>query len=211
MRKPASMWSLETLGRQRLSPYFFMREFMYSEIANFHGIQNIPDNPDLALDGGRKFCETILDPLVETFGTVSIRSGYRSPGVNKFGNDNKLNCAHNDNPMEMHIWDHHQGDAQIAGATVVLPWFADRYDGGRDWRDLAWWLHDHLTYSDLWFFPKLCAFNIAWRAVPRCTISSYMAPRGMLLRDACEPVEPIDQRRDRYSDFPSFRGLALPV
>ena len=36
MRKPASMWSLETLGRVRLSKYFYMREFLYSEIGNFH-------------------------------------------------------------------------------------------------------------------------------------------------------------------------------
>lgn len=204
------MWSLETLGRTRLSPFFFMREFLYSEIGNFHGLQNIPDDPDLTLDGGRRFCETVLDPMVRTFGMVSIRSGYRSRTLNKFGNDNKLNCANNDNPMEMHIWDHHRGDAQIAGATVVVPWFADRYAKGRDWRDLAWWIHDHLTYSDLWFFPKLCAFNIAWRAVPRATISSYVAPRGMLLRDGDNPGEALITRKKRYADFPAFQGLNLP-
>ena len=43
MRKPASMKALEELGRVRLSEYFFMREMLYSEIANFHGIPNIPD------------------------------------------------------------------------------------------------------------------------------------------------------------------------
>lgn len=152
MRKRRSMWSLETLGRVRLSRHFYMRDFLYSEISNFHEIANIPDDPDLALDGGRQFCETILEPLVETFGPIAVRSGYRSAAVNGFGNANKLNCSHNDNPMEMHIWDHHTGDAQIAGATVVIPWFADRYEDGRDWRDLAWWIHDHLRYSDLWFF-----------------------------------------------------------
>ena len=49
MRKPASMWSLETFGRVRLSKYFFMRDFMFSEISGFHGRPNIPENPDLAI------------------------------------------------------------------------------------------------------------------------------------------------------------------
>ena len=210
MKKPASMWSLETLGRVRLSKHFYMRDFLYSEIGNFHQVQNIPDDPDLAIDGGRKLCETILDPLTETFGRIAVRSGYRSSELNAYGNENKLNCARNDNPIECHIWDYHSGDAQIAGASVVIPWFADQYDQGRDWRDLAWWIHDHLNYSDLWFFPKLAAFNIAWRAVPRRTISSYIAPRGKLLRDGAAPEEHMDMRKKRYSDFPDFRAIPFP-
>ena len=43
MQKPASMKALETLGRVRLSEHFFMREMLYSEIASFHGITNMPD------------------------------------------------------------------------------------------------------------------------------------------------------------------------
>ncbi|HCT34519.1 MAG TPA: hypothetical protein DF966_15290, partial [Sulfitobacter sp.] len=62
------MWSLETFGRVRLSRHFFMRDFMYSEISGFHGQPNIPDNPDLAIENGRAFCTTLLDPLEETFG-----------------------------------------------------------------------------------------------------------------------------------------------
>ena len=49
MQKARSMWSLETLGRVRLSKHFYMRDFLYSEIANFHQKQNLPDNPDLAI------------------------------------------------------------------------------------------------------------------------------------------------------------------
>ena len=143
MRKPASMWSLETFGRVRLSRHFYMRDFMYSEIAGFHGRTNVPDNPDLAIENGRAFCETLLDPLEETFGRVAVRSGYRSPELNRYGNENKLNCARNDNPLECHIWDRLEGAEAIAGASIVIPWFADQYDKGRDWRDLAWWLHDH--------------------------------------------------------------------
>ena len=50
------MRALEELGRVRLSKSFYMRDFLYSEIANFHGIPNIPDDPDLAIAAGRKLC-----------------------------------------------------------------------------------------------------------------------------------------------------------
>ena len=210
MRKPASMWSLETLGRVRLSKHFYMRDFLYSEIAGFHGRTNIPENPDLVIAHGRAFCTELLDPLEETFGRIAVRSGYRSPELNRYGNENKLNCARNDNPLECHIWDYFDGDAAIAGASIVVPWFADRYDQGRDWRDLAWWIHDHLPYSDMWFFPKLAALNLVWRAQPQRTISSYIAPRGMLLRAGETPQEPLARRQARYADFPPFRGIAYP-
>ena len=208
MRRPRSMWSLETLGRERLSRHFYMRDFLYSEIGNFHARPNIPDDPDLALARGRAFAETLLDPLEETFGRIAVRSGYRSADLNGWGNAQKLNCARNDYPLECHIWD--LPDRPVAGASLVIPWFADRYAQGRDWRDLAWWLHDHLDYSEIWFFPKLCAFNLAWRPVPLRRIDSYIAPRGTLLRAGTDPGEPPETRRARYADFPPFRGIAYP-
>ncbi|MEM7520975.1 MAG: hypothetical protein AAF307_08045 [Pseudomonadota bacterium] len=204
------MWSLETFGRQRLSRYFFMRDFMYSEINGFHGVPNVPENPDLVLENGRAFCQALLDPLEETFGRIAVRSGYRSPTLNRYGNEKRLNCARNDNPLECHIWDRGSGATAIAGASVVVPWFADQYERGRDWRDLAWWLHDHLPYSEMWFFPKLAALNLVWRPDPHRTISSYIAPRGMLLRTGCEPAETLAQRQARYRDFPPFRALRFP-
>lgn len=206
MRRPGSMRGLEALGRVRLSKYFYMREFLFSEIASFHRLQNIPVDPDLAIENGRQLCTALLDPLEETFGRVAVRSGYRAPELNRFGNENNLNCARNDNPQECHIWDRASGENAVAGATVVIPWFADRYDEGRDWRDLAWWIHDHLSYSELWFFPKFCAFNISWRPQPWRTISSYVAPKGKLLRRGADSAEPLDMRRSRYADFPPFGG-----
>ena len=202
------MWSLETLGRVRLSKYFYMREFLYSEISNIHKIPNVPTNPDLAIENGRCFCENLLDPLEETFGRVAVRSGYRSPQVNSFGNENRLNCARNDNPLECHIWDRGEGNDAIAGATIVLPWFADRYEHGRDWRDLAWWLYDHLEFSEVWFFPKLAAFNLVWRRQPLARIDSYIAPRGTLLKSGAKPALTKRERQRKYADFPAYRGLA---
>jgi hypothetical protein len=210
MRTPASMWSLETFGRVRLSKHFYMRDFLYSEIGSFHGVPNLPRDPDLTIETGRALCTELLDPLEETFGRLAIRSGYRSAQLNQFGNENKLNCARNDNPLECHIWDRDYGDAAIAGTSLIIPWFADQYDSGRDWRDLAWWVHDHLAYSELWFFPKLAAFNLTWRPTPLRTISSYIAPRGMLLRAGADPDERLAARQRRYADFPPFRGISYP-
>ncbi|CUH76059.1 hypothetical protein [Tropicibacter naphthalenivorans] len=202
------MWSLETLGRERLSRHFWMREFLYSEIGNFHQISNVPNDPDLALERGRAFAGALLDPLEETFGRIFVRSGYRSAALNAFGNEGGLNCARNDNPLECHIWD--LPDRPVAGASIVIPWFAERYAQGRDWRDLAWWLYDHLPFSEVWFFPKLCAFNIAWRPEPLRRIDSYIAPKGSLLRAGGDPAETPEQRRARYADFPPFRGIIHP-
>jgi len=66
MRKPGSVKGLENLGRVRLSKNFFMRDFLYSEIANFHSISNIPENPDLAIAAGTRLCEELLEPLQAT-------------------------------------------------------------------------------------------------------------------------------------------------
>ncbi|GAA6200282.1 hypothetical protein NBRC116599_15070 [Aquicoccus sp. SU-CL01552] len=210
MRTPGSMRGLEELGRVRLSKHFFFRDFLYSEIGSFHRVPNLPDDPDLAIETGRALCETLLDPLEETFGRIAVRSGYRSAELNRFGNENGLNCARNDHPLECHIWDRGRGAERVAGASVVIPWFADRYAQGRDWRDLAWWLYDHLPFSEVWFFPRLCAFNIAWRPEPQRRIDSYIAPRGTLLRAGEAPAEAPEQRRARHRDFPPFRGVVYP-
>ena len=39
----------------RLSPSF-LRDFLHSEIADLHGILNIPDDPELAIAAGRRIC-----------------------------------------------------------------------------------------------------------------------------------------------------------
>ena len=182
MKKPGSMKGLEELGRARLSKNFFLRDFLHSEIADFYRIPNIPENPDLAIEAGRRLCEELLEPLQRTFGRIAIRSGYRSEKVTAFGNARRhgarveLNAAY-------HIWDLRDKSGLMgAAACVVVPWFADRYGMGADWRGLAWWIHDHLPYSHLEFYPKLAAFNIQWREEPVRRIDSFIAPKGCLTR-----------------------------
>ena len=161
MRKPGSMKSLEDLGRVRLSESFFLRDFLHSEISDFYGIPNVPEDPDLAIEAGTRLCQTLLEPLQATFGRIAIRSGYRSSAVNGFGNENNLNCARNEAAYAEHIWDHRDSNGCMgATACIVIPWVWDRYQAKGDWQRLAWWIHDHLPYATLYFFPKLWAVNI---------------------------------------------------
>jgi hypothetical protein len=203
MKKPGSMRGLEELGRVRLSPSFYMRDFLYSEIANLHGIPNIPDDPDLAIAAGRRLCEDLLEPLNASFGRVAVRSAFRSCELNAFGNRNNLNCARNESNYAAHIWDRRDANGAMgATASIAIPWFTDRYEAGADWRSLAWWIHDHLPYSSLFFFPKLAAFNIKWHENPERRIDSYIAPKGCLTRPGYDNHE--GDHSAWYEGFPKL-------
>jgi len=159
----------------------------------------------LAIAAGRKLCEQLLEPLQETFGRLAIRSAYRAPAVNEFGNRHGLGCASNLRNYGRHIWDRRDAEGAMgAMATIVVPWFADRYHDGADWRALAWWVHDHLPYSQLQFFPKLAAFNIGWHERPQRRIDSFIAPRGCLTRPGMANHE--GSHAEFYSGFPRLRA-----
>jgi hypothetical protein len=193
---------LDEFGRARLSRNFFMREFLHSEICQMEGVPNIPDNPRLAIQAGSMLCQTILEPLQATFARVSIRSGYRSSHLNAIGAEMHHNCTRNDKNHARHIWDRLDDDGCMgAMACVMLPWFTDRFENGADWRSLAWWIHDHLNYSELVFYPKLCAFNIGWHQKPKRTIKSHVAPLGYMVA----PGQWADKGHSEwYLDFPAF-------
>jgi hypothetical protein len=184
MRKPRSVKSLEALGRVRLSENFFMRDFLHSEIASFYGIPNIPDDPDLAIAAGSRLCTELLEPLRERFGRISIRSAYRAPAVNEFGNRHNLNCAANEANFAGHIWDRRDADGCMgATASIIVHAVIGWYESTGNWEALAWWVHDHLPYSDMQFFPKFAAFNLSWHERPARRIYSYIPPRrGWLTR-----------------------------
>jgi len=202
MRTPTSVKAAEELGRVRLSRSFFMRDFLYSEVASIHGFANLPTDPGLAIAAGRGLCENLLEPLQDTFGRIAIRSAYRSPEVNGFCNTHDLNCASNEANRGRHIWDQRSDDGGMgAMATIVVPWLVDRLAEGTTWQSMAWWIHDHLPYSTLQFFPKLAAFNIGWHECPRRHISSYAAPRGVLTKPGMANHD--GNHADQYSGFPA--------
>jgi hypothetical protein len=96
LRAPRSVRTAEKFGRVRLSPSFFMRDFLHSEIGDVHGISNLPDDPELAILAGRRLCDELLEPLRATFGRIAVRSAYRSPAVNAYGNAHYQNCGSNE-------------------------------------------------------------------------------------------------------------------
>lgn len=211
MRPPKSYLSLEEFGRVRLSRHFQMRNFLYSEIANFYGQPNLPEQPDLAIETGRRLATELLDPLVETFGPIDIRSGYRSIPLNDFGATQvkPQKMAATPKNFAAHIWDRRDAKGRMgACVSVGIPWFSAQYNKGRDWRDLAWWLFDHLDFHELYVFPKDAAFNITWREQPEHRILSYARPKGALFRRGDTP-DP--NRHQRYADFPGFRDIVYPA
>ena len=84
MGKPTSVARLTELGRVRLSEHFFMRDMLYSEVGNFHGIPDIPEDPNLAIGAGERLCQLVLEPLHRAFGGLAVCSAYRSPTLNDF-------------------------------------------------------------------------------------------------------------------------------
>ena len=209
MRKPISVDDLNEFGRERLSEHFFMRDMLYSEISNFHGIPNIPDNPDRAVEAGKWLCEELLEPLHTAFGHVSIRSAFRSAEVNDFGNKRQkegrkgYSCA-KDNDAR-HVWDRLDTNGRMgATACIVIPWFVDYLKNRPEmsWRAMAWWVHDHLPYSEMMFFPKYKAFNLRWSEEPLRRIDSYVEPKGCL-------TKPGDKNHsgDHSSEYPGFPEL----
>jgi hypothetical protein len=185
MKSPKSVQTLTQLGRVRLSKSFFMRDMLYSEIAQVHGLLNVPDDPDLAIAAGTRLCEELLEPLQDHWGRIAIRSAYRSREVNALGNKMMrlgkagYNCAINESSAAGHIWDMRDKAGHMgAVACVVVPSFYDRHQAPGDWRILARWIHEHLPYSSLCFYPTYWAFNIGWHERPARRIDSFVAPKG---------------------------------
>ena len=202
--------ALEAFGRERLSTNFFMREFLYSEISAVHGIPNIPSHPELAIEAGQGLCQDLLEPLHRTFGRVVVRSAYRSPVVNAFGADFGFNCGSNERNRAKHIWDLPAKDESIgATACIVIPWFIDtkQYQDTRDWRPLAWYIHDHLgQYSEMVFFAKNAAFNLTWRKDNPLRKISCKAPlhKGTLTEPGADDHS--GDHSSYYPGFPEFKG-----
>ena len=181
MNKPQSVAGLTELGRVRLSEHFFMREMLYSEVASFHGLANIPEDPELAIETGKQLCRLILEPLCKAFGRIVIRSAYRSPAVNDF-------C--------------HRRSKQD---DVLIPWYLDEYRKHGDFRPLAWWIRDHIAdYAELIFFPWQCTFNVRWYEGPsqRSIYKDKGSEDVLLTRLGMASFE--TDYSDRYRGFPTL-------
>jgi len=204
----AAVRLIEDIGRIRLSESFFFRDFLYSEIATVTGLPNIPRDVEAAVWAGRQLCQEVLEPLQALLGPIRVRSGYRSELVNQYGNDHRLGCASNRSNYGRHIWDGvEENGARGAMACVVLPPLADHYHRTGDWQSFAWFMHDHLPYSEMTFFSRLAAFNIGWSDAPRCTIDSFISPhKGYLVRP--DLFSSSRDNIEKYDHVPLLRAAA---
>lgn len=207
--KQKQVRDLEEIGRIRLSNNFFFRDFLHSEIATVLGLINVPDDVGQAVEAGKRLCEELLEPLHATFGKVCIRSGYRSREVNALGHRMRLGCASNSFNYAGHIWDARDTNGRMgATATIVIPWLVDRLNDGVNWQAMAWWVHDHLPYSYMCFYPKLAAFNLQWREEPERRILSWAHPKGVLT--APDMPDENNGPRSIYRDFPPLKSSQHP-
>ena len=197
MKKPSTVAKLDELGRVQLSKSFYLRDFLYSEIAAVHGLSNIPDDPDLAIAAGTRLCEDLLEPLQDAFGRIAIRSAFRSAEVNALGHSKGYGCASNERSYAGHIWDRRDAAGHMgATAGIVVPSFASRFAAPDDWKRLAWWAHDHLPYSSMEFFPNRWAFNLQWHEKPLKMIYSHIPEaRGYLTKPGMDGHD-ADHRAD---------------
>lgn len=179
-----SVSALTEFGRERLSKNFFMREMLYSEVGNLHGVPNIPENPELALKAGRQLATLVLEPLLAAFGHIAIRSAYRSPKLNAFchelyrAGDSSSWCDCNEGAAAHHIWDRRDSDGYLgATATLVVPSYIEHYERTKDYRPLGWWIRDNLPdYAEVLFFRHLGAFNIRWYEGPTSKRIAFSDP-----------------------------------
>jgi hypothetical protein len=201
MRSPKSVKSLEDFGRVRLSENFFMRDFLYSEVGSLYGIPNVPDDPDLAIAAGRALCENLIEPLRAAFGRISIRSAYRCRELARICNERGHNCAKPEAEYANHVWDRRDAEGAMgAMATVIVHAFIPYHQASGRWEAMAWWVHDHLPYSQMQFFPKYAAFNLGWRELPKRTIRSYVPPRrGVLTKPGM--ANHAGTHEGEYADF----------
>ena len=96
-----------------------------------------------------------------------------------------------------------------ATACIVIPWFIDtkQYQDTRDWRPLAWYIHDHLPcYSEMVFFRSNAAFNLTWRErEPRRKISCQASPhKGVLTKPG--DANHSGDHSSQYPGFPEFKN-----
>jgi hypothetical protein len=81
----------------------------------------------------------------------------------------------------------------------------DYVEKGGSWTAMAWWIHDHLPYSSLYFFPRLAAFNINWHEAPVRRIDSYAPPKGCLTRSGMP-----NHQGSHASAYEGFPTLVIP-
>ena len=85
----------------RLSEHFLLSDFMGCHSVFSKGHQNLFEDPDGSkLAEGMHLCETLLEPMLDTYGPMSIAYGYISPSLSQ-----KIVSYQDPNIPSYHRWD----------------------------------------------------------------------------------------------------------
>lgn len=96
-----------------LSPHFALREFVVSQTAKEHGINNVP--PPEAVDNLKRLCENTLEPLREAIGLpVIITSGFRTKALN----DILAHASERSQHMQGQAADFYVGEGPVSGSKI---------------------------------------------------------------------------------------------
>ena len=181
--KNPTVEELDSLGRERLSKNFYMREFLHSEVATRFNIVNYPDDPEAALKTGRVLCSSLLEPLQDRFGRISIRSGFRSSTLNGLCHEKGFNCVENSKAYGRHIWDiPSKKYGWGAMACIVIPSIHDAVCDGVSIDEFACWIDSNLPYCFVSIFQNQTAVNVCCSENPKKDIYSRIEPSGFLFR-----------------------------
>ena len=180
MRKPQSMRALEELGRVRLSENFFMRDFLHSEIASFYGIPNIPDDPDLAIEAGSRPLRRVprAAPARGSAASRSARPTARPRSTTSAtSTSSTADRTSPTTPATSGIGATPAARSAPARRSSSTP-SSPTIERTGHWEALAWWIHDHLPYDDIEFFPKFAAFNSRLEGYARPAASTPTSRRA---------------------------------
>ena len=84
--------------------------------------------------------EPILQPAFDGRGSKLEPFGQQ---VGKEDHDNEYNRGR-------HIWDRRDAAGFLgATASVVVPWYIERYEGSGDYQPLGWWIRDNRPPDDV--------------------------------------------------------------
>lgn len=148
----------------RVGKYFMLSDFLYSEKAAEEGIPNCPDLDGKEVQGMRRLCECILDPVVEKFGPLSITYGYVSPELKRRTYGGMSFPLHDGIPGKG------QGATLAAAADILVHSKADNP------REVLNWIRDNCVYDRLILYPGSSIICTAWTDRPRYECKEWVFP-----------------------------------
>lgn len=130
---------MEEFSLTRLSPNYFMRDFLHSNYNSVAGVCNYPEKPEVVIKAGKALCDNILEPIIKQFGKIFITFGYQGrTGIEMA--DSKLKVR--PKSSSPHMWDRGTYGNKIYCRVDILP--ACVQDGAVTKKEFRDWLFHNL-------------------------------------------------------------------